>query len=80
MKRIFFLCLMLVVFSSGKTIPLAYNTPVFVHADPGDTIRIEDYPSQWGYSRVVLGLQASGVSVLEGSFGRGTCQYPMTGF
>ena len=80
MKKIAFFSLLLVVFSCGKTVSLPFNTPVFTHIEPGDVLNIENYPSQWGYSRIILGIQASGVSTLEGALGRETCQYPITGY
>lgn len=79
-EKIIFLCLMLVVFSEGKTIQLPFNASTFVYVEPDDIIRIEDYPSQWGYSRIVLGVQASGPESLNGTLNRELCHYAMQGY
>lgn len=79
MRFFLFISLLFAVFSVAKTVPLSINIPTSVTLESGDFVQIDNFPSQWGYSRIVLGIQPQGGSSLEGFFSKDSCQYTLTG-
>lgn len=79
MRNILFVGLLFAVFSMAKTVPLSINVPASVTLESGDFVQIGDFPSQWGYNRIVLGIQPQGGASLEGFFSRDSCQYTLVG-
>ena len=79
MRNILFVGLLFAVFSMAKTVPLSINVPTSVTLESGDFVQIGDFPSQWGYNRIVLGIQPQGGASLEGFFSRDACQDTLVG-
>ena len=80
MKKIIWAVFIFAILVNAKSLLLPFNEPVYTKLEPGDVVQIEDFPLQWGYNRVVLGIQSSGGEFLEGFLVKENCLHTLVGY
>jgi len=65
-------------FATVHDIP--YNTATPVTLADGDELKLSAFPAGWGYSRVLLGVNAEAGATLSGSISHSGCVYSLDGY
>ena len=78
-NRLISLVILLTAFSFGKDVVIPFNIAHSANVSDGDMIILKDFPSGWGYSRVVLGINATNGGVLSGSIAKDGCTNKLDG-
>lgn len=65
-------------FATVHDIP--YNTATSVTLADGDELKLSAFPAGWGYSRVLLGVNAEAGATLSGSISHSGCVYSLDGY
>lgn len=71
----FLLYLPQILFAMVHSVP--YNTRIILDLNDGDTISLTDFPKDWEYSRVVLGINSSPSVQMTGNLIVNHCKYSL---
>ncbi len=76
----FVICLFFVAETKASVHILPYNIRSTIRVADGDTLYFNDFPTDWLFSKIKIGVSGEPAQMLDGRLSIGSCTYNLTGF